>query len=236
MITIRKADERGHFNHGWLNTDHTFSFADYFDPDNMGFRSLRVINDDVVRGGSGFGTHPHRDMEIITYMLDGELTHKDSTGGGGVLRPGDVQYMSAGTGVMHSEANQSKQDLRLLQIWIIPEKRGLKPNYGQKTFSREEKLNTLRLLATSATKESADGAFPVHQDIKLYASILEEGKSVTYEFAPQRFGWLQVAKGFLKVNGQQLRPGDGLEVSDESKIEIVGDSPEAAEFLLFDLA
>lgn len=233
MITVRPSHDRGHFDHGWLNTYHTFSFASYYDPDYMGFRSLRVINDDVVKAGSGFGTHPHRDMEIITYMLDGELAHKDSTGAGGVLKPGDVQHMTAGTGVLHSEYNHSDADTRLLQIWLMPESSGLTPSYEQTSFPREEKHNALRLIAA---RESQDGALRIHQNVKLYASLLDEGKTVSYGFKPGRYGWLQVAKGFLTLNGAELRAGDGAAISGEDKIEITGASGEAAEFLLFDLA
>lgn len=232
MITIRPSYERGHANHGWLDTYHTFSFASYFDPENMGFRALRVINDDRVAARMGFGSHPHRDMEIITYMLDGELTHKDSIGEGGVLRAGDVQHMSAGTGVVHSEFNRSDKELHLLQIWILPEKEGLKPVYDQKNFPAEEKLNALRLIAAGDAK---DGALKIHQDVNLYASLLEEGKSVTHTLRPGRHAWVQVAKGFVTVNGNELRPGDGAAISEESTLTFVGTSGDAAEFLLFDL-
>ncbi len=233
MITVRRSEERGHFDHGWLNTYHTFSFASYYDPDHMGFRSLRVINDDVVAGEQGFGTHGHADMEIITYVLDGELAHRDSTGGGGVLYPGDVQHMTAGTGVRHSEFNNSKSPSRFLQIWIVPEKRGLQPSYEQKYFGEEERTNSLRLIAASDPK---DGALKINQDVKLYASLLEAGKSVSYELPKGRYGWIQVAKGSVKVNGQELKKGDGAQISDESKIEVTSSGSETAEFLFFDLA
>jgi quercetin 2,3-dioxygenase len=233
MITIRKADERGHFNHGWLDTYHTFSFGSYHDPESMGFRSLRVINDDIIAGQEGFGTHGHADMEIITYVLDGELAHKDSTGGGGVLYPGDVQHMTAGSGVRHSEFNNSKSPSRLLQIWIIPEKRGLEPSYEQTYYPEEERTNRLRLVAAGDPK---DGALKVHQDIKLFATLLDPGKGVSYELDKKRYAWIQVAKGSLTVNGQTLRTGDGAAISNESKLEIQGAGAEKAEFLLFDLA
>ena len=233
MITIRKAEERGHFNHGWLDTYHTFSFASYYDPEQMGFRSLRVINDDTVAGEMGFGTHGHADMEIITYVLDGELAHKDSIGEGGVLIPGDVQHMTAGTGVRHSEFNNSKSASRFLQIWIVPEKRGLKPSYEQWYYGEDERTNALRLIAAGDPK---DGALKVHQDIKLFASLLEKGKQVTYDLDQNRYGWIQIANGSVKLNGQELQKGDGAAISKESKLEITGTSDDRAEFLLFDLA
>jgi quercetin 2,3-dioxygenase len=233
MITIRRAEERGHFDHGWLNTYHTFSFASYYDPEQMGFRSLRVINDDVIAGDQGFGTHGHADMEIITYVLDGELAHKDSTGGGGVLYPGDVQHMSAGSGVRHSEFNNSKSSSRFLQIWIIPEKRGLTPSYEQTYYPEEDRSNRLRLVAAGDPK---DGALKINQDVKLYATLLDSGKSVSYEIDKNRYGWIQVAKGSITVNGKTLKTGDGAAIEKESKLDIEGASAERAEFLLFDLA
>jgi len=233
MITIRKADQRGHFDHGWLNTYHTFSFASYHDPENMGFRSLRVINDDIIAAEQGFGTHGHADMEIITYVLDGELSHKDSTGGGGVLVPGDVQHMTAGSGVRHSEFNDSKSASRLIQIWILPEKRGLQPSYEQTYFPEEERLNRLRLVAAG---DPTDGALKVHQDVRLFATLLDPGKSVAYDLDKDRYGWIQVAKGSLKLNGQELRIGDGAAIARETKLEISASGGERAEFLLFDLA
>src|SRR3569832_1056931 len=192
MITIRKAEERGHFDHGWLNTYHTFSFASYHDPEHMGFRSLRVINDDTVAGQQGFGTHGHADMEIISYVLDGELAHKDTIGQGGILIPGDVQHMSAGSGVRHSEFNNSKSATRFIQIWIIPEKRGLEPGYEQTYFPEEERTNTLRLIAA---RDPKNGALKINQDVSLFASLLESGKSVSYDLDQNRYGWIQVAKG-----------------------------------------
>jgi redox-sensitive bicupin YhaK (pirin superfamily) len=234
MITLRPADERGHFDHGWLNTYHSFSFADYHDPKHMGFRSLRVINEDYVAPGNGFGTHPHRDMEIITYVLEGALGHKDSMGNGSAIRPGEVQRMSAGTGVLHSEYNHSPaQEVHLLQIWLLPEKRGITPSYEQKTFGREEKLNRLRLVASP---DATDGSVLIHQDAKLYGSILESGNTVTHDLAAGRHAWIQLLDGNLNVNGRELRPGDGAAVSDESKLEITSTGETEAEFLVFDLA
>ena len=231
MITIRKAEERGHFDHGWLDTYHTFSFADYYDPDFMGFRALRVINDDRVEPGRGFGTHPHRDMEIVTYVIEGALEHRDSMGTGSIIHPGEVQRMSAGTGVMHSETNASIEEaLHLLQIWILPERRGITPGYEQKEFSEEERRGKLRLVAS---RDGSDGAVTIHQDVKLYASLLNGGP-VKHEFAPGRYGWLQVAKGAIELNGKLLQQGDGAAISEEPRLEIKG--KEDAEILLFDLA
>jgi redox-sensitive bicupin YhaK (pirin superfamily) len=233
MITIRKAEERGHFDHGWLDTYHTFSFGSYNEPEQMGFRSLRVINDDIIAGSMGFGTHGHADMEIITYVLDGELAHKDSTGGGGVLYPGDVQHMTAGSGVRHSEFNNTKSPARILQVWILPEKRGLTPSYEQTYFTEEERTNGLRLVAAGEPK---DGSLKVRQDIRLFASLLEKGKQVTYDLDQNRYGWIQVAKGSVTLNAKALKAGDGAAISEESELEITGTSDERAEFLLFDLA
>jgi redox-sensitive bicupin YhaK (pirin superfamily) len=235
MIRVRPADQRGHFDHGWLNTYHTFSFADYYDPANMGFRSLRVINEDWVHPGQGFGMHPHRDMEIVTYVLEGGLSHKDSMGNGSTILPGDVQRMSAGTGVLHSEFNHSKDEsVHLLQIWLLPEERGIKPSYEQKNFSRDEKLNRLRLLASPDGRE---GSVAIHQDAELYTSVLEGGKVVDYDLKPGRHAWLQVARGNVEVNGKQLKHGDGAAISDESKLTITGRAvSEDTEILLFNLA
>ena len=229
MITIRKAEDRGHFNHGWLDTFHTFSFADYYDPANMGFRALRVINDDRVAPGMGFGTHGHRDMEIITYVLDGELAHKDSMGNGSIIRPGEVQRMSAGTGVRHSELNPSPaQWLHLLQIWILPEREDITPGYEQKFFDPSERQGRLRLVASP---DGADGSVTIHQDVRLYASLLSEDQDVVHAFEPQRYGWLHLARGAATVNGIELRAGDGAAIADERSITIKGDG----EVLLFDL-
>jgi quercetin 2,3-dioxygenase len=231
MITIRKAHERGHFNHGWLNTYHTFSFDQYYDPRYMGFRVLRVINEDFVNSGRGFPMHGHSDMEIITYILEGALEHEDSMGNGSVIRPGDVQRMSAGTGVRHSEKNPSPTEpVHLLQIWILPHTVGLDPSYEQKAFSEDERANKLRLIASS---DGNDGSVQIHQDVNLYASIIDEGNSVTHTTPETRYGWLQVARGAIDVNGERAEQGDGAVIVGESQIEIV--SRQSAEILLFDL-
>jgi redox-sensitive bicupin YhaK (pirin superfamily) len=228
MIALRRSNERGHFDHGWLNTYHTFSFADYYDPAQMGFRSLRVINEDRVQPGQGFGTHPHRDMEIITYVLSGALAHKDSSGGEGVLRPGEVQHMTAGAGIRHSEFNASQSEpVHFLQIWIMPEKNGLRPGYDQRRFD----INGLRLVASH---DGRDGSLAVRQDIDLYAARPNVGQTVTHSLAPNRHAWLQVARGTVTLNGTELRAGDGAAVSDERSLEMRATEP--AEFLLFDLA
>lgn len=232
MISKRAANERGHFDHGWLNTYHSFSFSDYYDPEFMGFRHLRVINEDYVQGGYGFGMHPHKDMEIITYILDGSLQHKDSMGNGSTIEAGEVQRMTAGTGVYHSEFNPSPEaSTHLLQIWLMPEARNLKPDYEQKVFSPQEKLNTLRLIASRGAE---DGSMHINQNIKLFASILEPKKEVEYSLAPDRYAWLQVASGSVEVNGIKLEHGDGAAIAQEDTLKITAD--EKAEFLLFDLA
>jgi redox-sensitive bicupin YhaK (pirin superfamily) len=214
MLTIRKADERGHADHGWLNTYHTFSFADYYDPSHMGFRKLRVINEDRVQPGMGFPTHPHRDMEIISYVLEGALEHKDSMGNGSVIRPGDVQRMSAGMGITHSEFNHSKSELvHFLQIWILPDKEGLKPSYEQKFFPDDEKRRMLRLIASA---DGRDGSVTIHQDVNLYAALLESGEEINCVIPPGRHAWLQVARGNAVANGLKLTHGDGLAVTNES--------------------
>jgi hypothetical protein len=231
MITVRKARNRGHFNHGWLDTYHTFSFADYYDPEHMGFRTLRVINEDVVAPGQGFGTHPHRDMEIVTYVLEGALEHRDSMGNGSVIRPGDVQRMSAGTGITHSEFNHSKTErVHLLQIWILPETRNLQPSYEQLTFSAEEKTGVLKRIASA---DGRGGSVTIHQNAAIYASILPPGRSVSHGLGPDRAAWVQVARGSALVNGVKLDQGDGASVVDERDVTTVG--REAAEILLFDL-
>ena len=230
MINIRKATDRGHFDHGWLNTYHTFSFADYYDPAFMGFRTLRVINEDRVRGGNGFGTHGHRDMEIISYVLEGALEHRDSMGTGSVIRPGDVQRMSAGTGVMHSEKNASQDELvHFYQIWILPEKGGIKPGYEQKRFEDNERSGKLRLVASH---DGRDGSLSIHQDVALYTALLRDGSPIDYTLAPNRHAWLQVARGDVTLNGQKLSESDGVAISNESKLTIAGTN---AEVLLFDL-
>jgi len=232
MITIRPSNERGGGNYGWLNTRHSFSFDQYYDPKHMGFRSLRVINEDVVAPGGGFPTHPHRDMEIITYVLQGALEHKDSLGTGSIIRPGDGQRMSAGRGIRHSEANASETDaVHLLQIWIMPSKAGIEPSYEQKAFPEVEKRGKLRVIASPDGRE---GSVSIHQDAGLYVSLLSPGKQVLHELKPGRYAWLQVAKGIIELNGKVLKQGDGAAMQDESKLMIKG--VEEAEVLLFDLA
>jgi len=234
MITIRPSAERGHANHGWLDTYFSFSFANYYDPKHMGFRDLRVINEDRVSPRKGFGAHPHNDMEIITYIIDGELSHRDSTGREASIKKDDVQRMSAGTGVVHSEYNNSDAPVHLLQIWIMPEADGLKPSYEDKTFSREEKQDRLRVIASHDGRE---GSTRINQDASVYASLLGGGKSVELELAPGRHAWVQLISGELEVNGERLEKGDGAAVSEESKLKLasVGGNG-AAEFLVFDLA
>lgn len=232
MITVRKSAERGHFDHGWLDTYHTFSFADYHDPDHLHFRSLRVINEDRVAPGGGFGTHPHRDMEIITYLLSGALEHRDSMGNGEVLRTGEVQRMTAGTGILHSEFNPSSiEPVHLLQIWIMPDKKRLEPSYEQRAYPPETLRGRLRLVASP---DGRDESVLIHQDALLYASILESGEKLQHSLQPGRFGWLQVARGELELNGTALQAGDGAAIGDETSLEIAASAP--AEFLLFDLA
>ena len=232
MITIRRSNERGGGDFGWLNTHHTFSFDQYHDPRFMGFRSLRVINEDWVQGGHGFPMHPHRDMEIITYLLDGSLEHKDSMGNGSVIRPGDGQRMSAGTGVRHSEANASKTDAaHLLQIWILPDRSGHKPGYEQKSFPESEKRGKFRQIAGPDGK---DGSVTIHQDAKLYVTLLEPGQEVKHELEAGRYAWVQVAKGSIELNGEKLSQGDGAAVSEEPQLVVKGTTD--SEVLLFDLA
>ena len=233
MITIRKSDDRGHFDHGWLDTRHTFSFADYWDPAHVNFRALRVLNEDRVVPAAGFGTHGHNDMEIVSYVLSGRLAHKDSLGTGSTIVPGDVQYMSAGTGVMHSEFNDSKADpVHFVQIWIVPDRRGYEPRYGQKRFSEAAKRGKL-LLVASGTGD--DGSIAIRQDVNLYATILGDGESATLEIAKGRHLWVQALRGEAAVNGHRLSPGDGLSASDETSFTLRGAGSEA-EFLVFDLA
>ena len=232
MITLRLSHERGHANHGWLDTYHTFSFADYHDPRQMGFRDLRVINEDRVEPGAGFGAHSHRDMEILTYVLEGALEHRDSMGSGSVIRPGEVQRMSAGTGISHSEHNHSKaESVHFLQIWIVPERLGLRPGYEQRSFPLEEKRNTLRLIAA---RNGRDGAVTVHQDADLFAALLGRGERVAHRLNPGRHAWVQVARGGVTLNDIPLHEGDGAAVSDEAGLGILAN--EASEILLFDLA
>ena len=231
MIAIRPAEERGHANYGWLDTHHTFSFNTYFDPDHMGFRSLRVINDDTVSPGQGFGTHGHRDMEIITYVLGGALAHKDSTGTGAVLRAGDVQRMTAGSGVTHSEFNDSQTEpVHFLQIWILPNANGLDPSYEEKAVPHEEKRGKLRLVASP---DGHGASLRIHQDVRVYASILKIGDTIEHTLEPGRAAWIQVARGQVKVNDRSLGQGDGAAVTDEPKLRLTGDGD--SEILLFDL-
>ncbi|MEP6920105.1 MAG: pirin family protein [bacterium] len=232
MIAIRKANERGHFDFGWLNTFHTFSFGNYYDPEFMGFRSLRVINEDFVHAGRGFPTHSHRDMEIITYILEGGLEHRDSMGNGSIIRPGDVQRMTAGTGVSHSESNPAPdQPVHLLQIWIQPSQTRLQPGYEQRMFTEAVKQGQLRLIVS---QDGRDGSVTAHQDASVYAAVLAAGQEVTHQLAPNRHAWIQVARGSVRLNGEELEQGDGAAVSDEESVTIVGREP--AEVLVFDLA
>jgi hypothetical protein len=231
MIQIRKANDRGHANHGWLDTYHTFSFSTYQDPEHMRFRSLRVMNEDFVEPGQGFGTHPHHDMEIVTYVLEGALEHKDSMGNGEVLRPGEFQRMSAGTGITHSEFNPSDTEpVHLYQIWLFPERKGIEPSYEQKRFPEDERHNQLRLVAS---RDAADGSLLIHQDARVYLSSLDEGRAVKQILEPGRHAWLQVLRGAISLNGQPLETSDGAAVSNEASLEIVAKRP--AEIMLFDL-
>lgn len=232
MLTLRKAEERGRANFGWLDSRHSFSFGHYYDPGHMGFGSLRVINDDRIAGGEGFPTHPHADMEIITYVLSGALSHKDSLGTGSVIHRGDVQRMSAGTGIRHSEFNAAATEpVHLLQIWIIPERKGLIPSYEQTTFADADKRGVLRLIGS---RDGRDGSVTIHQDVDLYATILGENDTVAHALAPGRKAWVQVARGTATLNGEQLHPGDGVAVENADTVELVGTSDDA-EILLFDL-
>jgi redox-sensitive bicupin YhaK (pirin superfamily) len=231
-LKTRRADQRGYADHGWLKSFHTFSFADYHDPAHMGFRALRVINEDRVAPGKGFGTHGHRDMEIISYVLEGALEHKDSMGTGSIIKPGDVQRMSAGTGVMHSEYNASKSDLvHFLQIWILPNARGNAPGYEQKTFSAEDKRGKLRIVAS---QDGRDGSVTLHQDATLYAGLLAEGEAVNHELREGRGAWVHVARGEIELGGTLLRAGDAAEITDAGPLALVGRKD--AEVLVFDLA
>ena len=231
MIKIRRSDERGHANHGWLDSRFSFSFADYYDPAHMGFRSLRVINEDYIEPAQGFPTHGHRDMEIITYVIDGELSHRDSMGNGETIRPHEVQRMTAGTGVLHSEYSSPTDKTHLLQIWILPEKQNLQPGYEQKVFPPEEKQGRLRLVAS---RGGDDGSVHINQDVRLHASILSTGDEVTHTLAEGRHAWVQLISGSLEVNGEKLSPGDGAAISSEVELKLKADSDQT-EFLLFDL-
>jgi len=232
MITIRKSEERGHFDLGWLDTYHTFSFDQYYDPAHMHFRSLRVINEDRVAPGQGFPTHSHRDMEIITYILSGALEHRDSMGNGSVIRPGDVQRMTAGTGVSHSEFNPSDSEgVHLLQIWILPKAHGLTPGYEEKHFAEEERRGRLRLIAS---EDGREGSVAINQDARVYATLLEAGQVFTHALPPNRHAWIQLARGTLRLNGLELKQGDGAAVRGESDLTI--ETHDQGELLLFDLA
>ena len=231
MITVRPAVERGHFDHGWLDTYHTFSFASYHDPKHMGFRSLRVINDDRVKPAEGFGTHAHRDMEILTWVLEGALQHKDSMGNGSIIRPGDIQRMSAGIGVTHSEFNPSRDEpVHLLQIWLLPRQRGLTPGYEEKQFPEATRRSRLRLIAAG---DGRDGAVTIHQDADLWTALLEPGESVRHALQPGRHAWLHVARGTVVANGMRLAEGDGAAISDEPAVDVK--AIDRTEILLFDL-
>jgi redox-sensitive bicupin YhaK (pirin superfamily) len=232
MITPRKSAERGRTKIDWLDSRHSFSFGDYYDPSNMGFRTLRVINEDRVVPGAGFPTHPHRDMEIVTYVLEGALEHKDSLGNGSIIRPGEAQRMSAGTGITHSEFNHSKSEpVHFLQIWIVPEKRGIAPGYEQKTIDDAKSHGSF---ATIASPENGDRSVKIHQDAALSVAKLDRGQTVAANLKKGHHGWVQVARGNVEVNGTSLAQGDGASISDEEKVSIVAKSP--AEVLFFDLA
>ena len=232
MIQIRRAEERGRTDWGWLDSRHAFSFGDYHDPGHMGFRALRVLNDDRVAPGAGFGTHGHSDMEILSYVLEGALEHKDSSGGGGVIRPGEIQFMRAGSGVRHSEHNHSKvEPVHFLQIWIVPDKRGLPPAYAQQAFGREAARRSFLLLAS---KDGRDGTIQVQQDVDVWMALIDDGERRELPIAPGRGAWIHVARGSADVNGALLREGDGAGVSGEDGLRFLGQ--QAAEVLVFDLA
>jgi len=235
MITLRKSNERGHADHGWLKTFYTFSFSNYYDPKHMGYASLRVINDDVVAPGQGFGTHGHKDMEILTWVLDGQLEHKDSMGNRGVIKPGELQRMSAGTGVRHSEFNASQTDpVHLLQIWIEPEREGIEPGYEQTTFPAEGRDGKLQLLA--AKNPNGPGAVTIHQDASLRVAELRKGQSIIHPLANGRSAWVHVAYGDVDVNGNRLSAGDAIALENETSVSLAGVNEENAQVLLFDLA
>ncbi|GAB4560356.1 MAG: pirin family protein [Haliangiales bacterium] len=234
MIQRRPSDQRGRVDMGWLQSAHSFSFGNYHDARHMGFRQLRVINEDIIQPARGFGTHGHRDMEIISYVVEGELEHRDSMGNGSIIRPGDVQRMSAGTGVMHSEHNPSKTaPMRLLQIWLLPEQRGLTPSYEQRHYDAASRQGRLCLVAA---RDGRDGALTVHQDVSLYAGLLAKGDRVQHSLAAGRHAWIQVVSGAVTVNGHALHAGDGAAISAERELDIVNEDSASAELLLFDLA
>jgi redox-sensitive bicupin YhaK (pirin superfamily) len=231
-VYLLPSDARGWANHGWLQSHHSFSFADFYNPAQMGYRDLRVINEDLVQGGGGFPTHQHRDMEIVTYIVSGALEHKDSTGGHSIIRRGEVQRMTAGTGVRHSEFNASATEpVKLLQIWILPNEQGLTPGYEQKLFADEEKRNQLRLVVSP---EGRDGALSIHQDVSIYASLLDKDAAVEHALGAGRGAWVQVVSGALAVNGQAIAVGDGAAIRETDRLQIVAKEP--TEFILFDMA
>lgn len=231
-VYVLPSKARGWANHGWLQSHHSFSFADFYNEKQMGYRWLRVINEDTVQGGGGFPTHPHKDMEIVTYLVSGALEHKDSTGGQSVIKRGEVQRMTAGTGVRHSEFNASATEpVKLLQIWLLPNQRNLTPGYEQKLFEEADKHNQLRLVVSP---DGRDGSLTINQDVSLYASVLDEGKSVEHTLAKERGAWIQVITGALSVNGQEIAEGDGAAVEEAEKLAITAAKP--SEFLLFDLS
>jgi redox-sensitive bicupin YhaK (pirin superfamily) len=233
MIRIRKANERGYFDHGWLKTHHTFSFGRYIDPQQMGFRALRVINEDRVSPGHGFGEHGHDNMEIVTYVLSGALAHRDSLGNGEVLRPGELQRMTAGTGIRHSEFNPSEfEPVHLYQIWLLPDQDGLEPGYEQKTFPEDQRQNQLRLVASP---DAADGSLLIHQDARIFLGTLDAGRKLLYSTTAERYAWLQVLRGRLSVNGVALDTSDGAAISGESELALSATLDSEAELLLFDL-
>ena len=232
MIEPRRAGQRGHADHGWLDTYHTFSFAGYQDPKHHHFRSLRVMNEDIVAPGKGFGTHPHSDMEIVTYVLEGALEHRDSMGNGEVLRAGEFQRMSAGTGITHSEFNPSAEDpVHLYQIWLYPERKGIEPSYQQKQFADEDRRNQFRLVAS---RDGDDGSLLIHQDVRIYLSTLEDGHTISQTLRPDRHAWLQVLRGGVTLNGVALQTSDGAAVSDVDRLDLR--ATRESEVLLFDLA
>ncbi len=232
MITIRRSSERGHADHGWLNSYHTFSFASYHDPKHMGFRSLRVINEDRVAAGQGFGMHGHRDMEIVSYVLDGQLEHKDSMGNGEILKPGEFQRITAGTGILHSEFNPSPDTAtHFYQIWLLPERKGIDPSYQQRSFDARDRLNRWQVVASP---DAEDGSLLIHQDAKIHLADLSSGAELTYSLRADRHAWLQVLRGAVKLNGQQLETSDAAAVSEESLFRLTSEA--GAEVMLFDLA
>lgn len=232
MIRIRRSEDRGHFNHGWLDTYHTFSFGDYYDPQHMGFQSLRVMNEDRVQPGQGFGMHPHRDMEIVTCVLEGALEHRDSLGNGSVLRPGEFQHMSAGTGIRHSEFNPSRTEpVHLYQIWLLPARTGLPPTYRQKWFPDDEKRGRWRLVASP---DGRDGSLTIRQDARIFLALLDPGQQTAHELPPGRHAWLQVLRGAVELGDDSLAAGDGAAVSDERHLAVRAVEP--SEGMLFDLA